>query len=360
MSAPGSPKRIAKKQSLSILSGSTLNQINNQHTDFSKPVKERIISESTGLIKFSLKTTPTDETANKANGLVKTRGPTAFGKPPIMEDNTSSVDTLVEKENNPEPTFTKIPIYIPINKDEIGKKDDESQLLFKLASQQRKVLDLSEQLKQAKENLAQLEQQYKGSVMGDMNSKKPKVAKPEQTDVLSSKMISSPTKVASSLRKSASIININPPKINAQEQIFKTQKQVAETFTQLTTNISSNSFLLKSRSFFETNLNKNIQMGSELFNSIFEKDVKPEADSDTEVSVDEDTHRFDYSLDFDLDRLNKLNFDSKIKGTILEDLEEVESAERGADDASDHQVSRTLSAVSSNTEEDYGGAVTNM
>ena len=360
MSAPASPKRIAKKQSLSILSGSTLNQMNNQHNDLLKPVKERIISESTGLIKFSLKKAPIDGAANRVNDPAKSRGPATFGKPVIMENNSDSVDTLVEKENNPEPAFSKMPIYIPINKDEIPKNDDESQLLFKLASQQRKVLDLSEQLKQAKEDLAHLEQQYKGLAMGEMFPKKINAAKPEQTDVLSSKIITSPTKVASTLRKSASIININPPKINAQEQIFKTQKQVAETFTQLTTNISSNSFLLKSRTFFETNLNKNIQMGNELLNSIFEKDVNSELESDTEVSVDNDTHRFDYSVDFDLDRLNKLNFDSKIKGTILKDLEEVESTDKPLDNGSNQRLSRTLSDVSNTTEEDYGGAVTNM
>lgn len=358
MSAPASPRRIAKKQSLSILSSSTLNQINNQQNDFTKPAKERIISESTGLIKFSLKKTPPEETENGKQESKEAPSTNDFS---TLEDQTAATDVTSEKENLSEQTFSKMPIYIPINNDEQSKSNDDSQeLLFKLASQQRKVLDLTEQLKQAKEELNQLEKMYQTSALGSIFSKTNSVTKVVQSETLSSNMIPSPIKVASTLRKSASRININTPKINAQEQITKTQKQVADTFNQLTANISNNNFLLRSRTFFETNLNKNIQIGSELFNSIFEKDDNAEIESDTEVLVDEDTHNFDYSVDFDLDRLNKLNFSKKIRGTILENLEEVEPVASEKESNINDKLVRTITSISNNSEEDYGGEVTNL
>lgn len=336
MSARSSPKKVGKKQSLSILSSSSLNQLNNQikNNEPMKPAKERIISESTGLIKFSIKKPNTKETENQNN------------KENELQQHPNSQDLKGFKQdgNDIEQCFKKMPIYIPINCDDTNHCETNTQeLLFKLATQQRKVLDLTEQLKQAKDELLEIEKQCKNITPSFQQ---------ENLENISTSM-STPNN-AFSLKKSASLINLNAPKINAQQQISKTQKQMAETFNQLTNNLSSinipnitipsNDFLLKGKNFFETNINKNIQIGSGIFNSIFnnEKRINPE---DENVSVEEENQNYEYSVDFDLDRINK-----KIRGTILQDLDE---------DNSDFRCSKTLSAIS-DLSEDYGGDAISM
>ncbi|KAG0681349.1 hypothetical protein C6P40_000842 [Pichia californica] len=347
MSAPASPKRIAKKQSLSILSGSALNQINNlQNNDQVKSTKNRIISESTGLIKFSIKKLESKDKEEISDDKKNCQN----------DEINEETDVISDEAEN----FDKMPIFIPINCDKNSNTEDDTQeILFKMAAQQRKVLDLTEQLKQAKDELLRLQEQCKTS-----NVTSSIIEATNSSNIVPRSMIPKTTQVASTLRKSTSIMNLNPPKINAQEQILKTQKQVADTLSQITSNISNlnmnisnmnmsnNNFLLKSKSFFETNFNKNIQIGNELINSIFEND-KEENTDDEDVSIEDDTPNFEYSVDFDLDRLTKMNISKKMKGTILEDLDEY-------DEEDDNKLVKKLSNISDESENDYGGDVTNL
>lgn len=337
MSTLSSPSKLAKKQSLSILSSSTLNQLNNnnQNTQHAiKPAKERIISESTGLIKFSLKKPDPENVENiQLNNVDLTRQE--------VENNNAEVKV----DNNDIENFNKLPIHIPINKTDNMKTNAEKNtenLLFEMASKQRKILDLTEQLKQAKEELSILEKQYQDLTYAES---------PELKDYSISSVPSSPS-VVSTLRKSTSIMNltINPPKINT-EQFTKTQKQVTNTINQFTNN--TNAFISKSKTFFESNLNKNIQISNGFLNSIFVKETSAGEFSDNDddtVSLDNVTQGFDFSVDFDLDRLNKLDMNKKINdGRILADLKKV------IEDPEDNRLNRILSSLSESSEEDYGG-----
>lgn len=366
MSTPSSPKKLSKKQSLSILSSSALNQINNTNQEYIKPVKDRVISESTGLIKFSLKKAEAENIDKVPEDTEKiTRINENTEKPFIDID----IDTNDEKENNTSHATHRLPIYVPINKDatETTNQDDQ-ELLFKMAAKQRIILDLTEKLKQAKEDLSELEKQYKDSAVSNIPTNITSNTENKPHDAINTEINVMPVQnsvnnVAFSLKKSASLMNISNSKINAQEQFTKTQKQVTDTFNQFTTNFSNNNFFLKSKTFLESNLSKNIQMGSGLLNSIFEResDDEIEGNSDTEeVSINE-TQNFDYSVDFDLDRLNKINFDKKLKGTILEDLKEVDYDEE-VKDTSIHNTSNKLVKILTNSsdlsEDDYGGHAT--
>lgn len=349
MSATSSPRKLGKKQSLSILSSSSLNQINNQINNESvKPTKERIISESTGLIKFSIKKPETQDTEIQENKENKFQ----------QCSNLYEVKEIKQDGNDSEQGLKKMPIYIPINCDDTTNSEVNTQeLLFRLATQQRKVLDLTEQLHQAKDELSEIEEQCKSITYS--------FQKENSQENATTNMIAS-NKVTFSLKKSTSLINLNTPKINAQQQISKTQKQMAETFNQITNNlsninipninISNNDFLLKGRNFFETNLNKNIQMGSGLFNSIFSNEKKIDSENEDvsikneDVSIENENQNYEYSVDFDLDRLNK-----KIRGTILQDLDE----EDNVDLIQHNKCSKTLSAIS-DISEDYGGDAVNM
>lgn len=330
MSQLSSPRRIAKKQSLSILSSSHLNQLSNIQQE-SIPTKERIISESTGLIKFSLKKKPvSDENKNVA----------------------SLVDQLEEEPNNltssPERTNQGIPIYVPIDsqKNENETKDTQK-ILFQMAAKQRIVMDLEEQLKQAKLELSELEEAYKNIAHND-----PSTVFTSEQELTQKLQTSAPQRLASvanSIRKSTSLINMNlaGPKINT--DIAKTQKQVTETINQLTNNFSKNNFFSKSKNFIETNFQQKVQMGNEILSSIFEK---REA-SDDEISLDDQIQTFDYSVDMDLNRLSKMKVSQKYKKTILQDLEDVdEVCEKHSSN-----LTRILSASSELSESDYGGEV---
>lgn len=338
-------KKITKKQSLSILSSSALNQINNQQHENVKPAKERIISESTGLIKFSIKKPLQKDSSNynKQNNVTTS-----------TIKNPSIVDTTPAKKNMLDSSISNgMPIYIPIDTDSThNTRDDEQELLFKMAAQQRKVLDLTEQLKHANEKLTSLENQYKKFTNNIGTGETTQDAAP---------VFPTATKVTSTLKKSTSLMNINSSKINAQEQIIKTQKQVTDTFNQLSANLANNNFLTKSKTFFEESLSKNIQMGNEIFNSIFEKQNEVESDNSEEILLEEETQHFEYSVDYDIDRLSKVQFNKKLQNTILEDLEEDDEFEFGEISVlNGNKLRTTKSNESEISETDYGGQVANI
>lgn len=352
MSTTTSPKKLVKKQSLSILSSSNINQINNIKQDkYNKPAKERVISETTGLIKFSIKKPDYNEIENLEN--------VPINEGQNTESNGSNSHDIVNAK--------RVPIYVPINKEESMKeKGDAQDLLFQMAAKQRTILDLTEQLRQANEELAQLEQNYRSLAVPELSNINDTL---KTSKAVSSTGRTGAANMASSMKKSTSLMNMNlgAPKVNT-EAFLKTQKQVADTLNQITSNISSTNFFSKGKAFIETNFNKNVQMGSGILNTFFETDKQDvntrghaasnyDSDDDSdETSLDETTQAFDYSVDFDLDRLNKISFNKKLTKTILKDLEEEEEEEESADEISKNtQLTRNISALSELSNEDYGG-----
>ncbi|ODV85181.1 hypothetical protein CANARDRAFT_160149 [[Candida] arabinofermentans NRRL YB-2248] len=158
--------KLKKKQSLSILSGSSMNKLNNhQPSTLEKPIRERIISESTGLIKFALRKT-------------------SFKLPdqPLTTDQNDTKEKHAEEESDQK---QGLPIYIPINFSEETMSsdttavdldiqnlaaqrsvdDETAELLFLLASKQRKAMELKTELATVADELKILENRYK-SLMG--------------------------------------------------------------------------------------------------------------------------------------------------------------------------------------------------
>lgn len=117
------PRIINKRKSYSILS-----PVNQKTFDITTNKNERIISESTGLVKFSL-------SPNKG------------------EDE--------KKYHNTTPTKLKgktgLPVYVPINESVI-EQDESSQeeLMIQFASKQRKLIDLERQVEATKYELAEI------------------------------------------------------------------------------------------------------------------------------------------------------------------------------------------------------------
>lgn len=326
MSATSSPKKLHKKQSLSILSSSHVNQLNNSLDVTSQPRKERIVSESTGLIKFSLQ---------KPNNLADKENVSYH-----IQNSTSAINN--SKTASPERETTCIPIYVPIDESKVEKCIGSTEdILFQMASKQRNILDLEQQLKQANQELADLEKIY--HKLSNNNN--------EIVDIIpDTKPLSTPQRLASvaqTIRKSTSLMNINltAPKIN--EDLAKTQKQMTDTFNQFTNNISKNNFFSKSRSFLESNFQQKVQKGNEILNSIFEKSES----SDNDTSIDGVSEAFDYSVDMDLNRLSSMKVSQKYRKSILDDLEDVDEESEQSHD----ELKRTSTSVSSFSDEDYGG-----
>ncbi|GMG56059.1 unnamed protein product [Ambrosiozyma monospora] len=153
------PRSLVKKQSLSILTNSSLNKLNNIQ-NIEKPIKERIKSESTGLIKFSLKSND-----NNSNNSVK----------------PNSKDVIEKVEDEANNSRLGLPFYIPLDKqDESTNGESETQshvplsvqetkknekLFFELASKQRQVMELKDKLSLAEKELKQLEMKYHEHIM---------------------------------------------------------------------------------------------------------------------------------------------------------------------------------------------------
>lgn len=281
-----SPQRITKKQSLSILSASSVNRINNPIPVDSK--KERIVSESTGLIKFSIK------------------------KP------ANSLECSPEKKHH----TSTIPIFVPIDQNTQDNKPNESDLLFQMAAKQRLIMELKDQLKTAELELDDLEAAYNQQNITDLPRHK--------------------LPIRESIKKSTSILNFQQGTPTAQS-LNKTQTQISKGFNQLTTNIQTtgNGLFSKGKELW----GGRIQLGQEMISQMFENN-SPEVDSSDNSLIDD--NQFDYSVDFDIDHLNNLNVEKKLKGTLLQQLQEEDE-----DDSFDEDL-----RLSSDDEHDYGGHAT--
>lgn len=288
-----SPQKVVKKPSLSILSSSNVNRINNSVPIDQK--KERIVSESTGLIKFSIK------------------------KPTKVEEST-------EKNKH----TSTIPIFVPIDQDTPGTKPNEKDLLFQMASKQRLIMELKEQLKTAELELSELETKY--------NKEQNIPLTPQRKQ-----------QIKESIKKSTSILNFQQGKPSA-VQLNKTQTQISKGFNQFTNNMQTtgNGLLSKGKEIWGSRIKKDIQFGQEFISQMFENN-SPEVESD-DSSLIEDT-QFDYSVDFDMNHLNNINVENKLKGTLLQQLQE---EEEGKEEESFDDVLR----LSSDDENDYGGHAT--
>ncbi|KAG7833399.1 hypothetical protein KL942_003503 [Ogataea angusta] len=189
--------QLRKKQSLSILSGSHLNQLSGAASVGSdRPVKERVISESTGLIKFALR-----QSSDKHNP-----------------------DDDADKQG--------LPIYIPIEenvRETDGRTEELNTLMFQLASKQRKALELRDELESVESEVRNLEQQCR-NLMDIPGERK--------------------------LAKKQSIINFAPRSEKLGQEPYTQLTKTLNTFTNnLSSNIHANELLNKGKTFIE-NLNK--------------------------------------------------------------------------------------------------------
>lgn len=280
---PMSPQKINKKQSLSILSASHVNCLNNTPAQDLK--KERIVSESTGLIKFSI-------------------------KKPTAEDSPE------RKQHAP-----TIPIFVPIDQDTVDAKPTENDLLFQMAAKQRQIMELKDQLKLAEQELSALEDQYNSQNIPTTPTRKQPISE--------------------TIKKSTSILNFQ----QSPQTLSKTQTQISRGLSQLSSNFqsTSNGLLSKGRELWGTRIKKDIQLGQEMLSQMFDNNSSAH-DSDDSSLIDD--KQFEYSVDFDLDHLNNLNVESKLKGTLLQQLQE-----------EDEEFDEDL-RLSSDDEHDYGGHAT--
>ncbi|ESW96008.1 hypothetical protein KL918_003569 [Ogataea parapolymorpha] len=189
--------QLRKKQSLSILSGSHLNQLNGATIVGSdRPLKERVISESTGLIKFALR----------------------------QSSDKHSPDDEADKQG--------LPIYIPIEenvKEAHGRTEELNTLMFQLASKQRKALELREELESVESEVRNLELECR-KLMDIPEERK--------------------------LAKKQSIINFAPRTEKLNQEPYTQLTKTLNTFTSnFSSNINANDLLNKGKSFIE-NLNK--------------------------------------------------------------------------------------------------------
>jgi len=242
-SPTSSPRKfLSKKPSLSILSGSNINELNNVRNNFpEKPIKERVVSESTGLIKLSLD----------------------------RKYRFNHINT--QKENIPQPQHKGLPIYIPVRKssegtsntynnkeiprthnkaenseERIAEQPDKT-LLFRLASKQRTVLDLKEKLQATEKELQDLEIQYKKCLNPKPNP---------DTDVSSNH---NPAKNASIMQftanigKKASKLNFKMKDIN--QSASKQGPNLLEGLNKISENMSKNDFFRKGKTIL-SNMNR--------------------------------------------------------------------------------------------------------
>ncbi|KAH3663874.1 hypothetical protein OGAPHI_005277 [Ogataea philodendri] len=197
--------QLRKKQSLSILSGSLLNQVNGQVPAVvaDKPAKDRVFSESTGLIKFSLR--------------------------------QGSEETDVEPKEDEK---QGLPIYIPIEEneellDETEKQTELNEVMFQLAAKQRRSLELKEELLKVDADIRDLESRCRKLTQRQQNRAPKKPAKKQ------------------------SIMNFaaRPDKLAAQEPIAQFSKTINTFTNNLSNNIQTNDLLNRGKAFIE-NLNK--------------------------------------------------------------------------------------------------------
>ncbi|KAG7900660.1 hypothetical protein KL935_002593 [Ogataea polymorpha] len=189
--------QLRKKQSLSILSGSHLNQLSGATIVGSdRPLKERVISESTGLIKFALR----------------------------QSSDKHSPDDEADKQG--------LPIYIPIeeNVKEAHERTEElNTLMFQLASKQRKALELRDELESVESEVRNLE-------------------------LACRKLMDIPEE--RKLAKKQSIMKFAPRTEKLNQEPYTQLTKTLNTFTSnLSSNINANELLNKGKTFIES-LNK--------------------------------------------------------------------------------------------------------
>ncbi|VEU23861.1 DEKNAAC104819 [Brettanomyces naardenensis] len=256
-------KKLNKKPSLSILSGSSINKLNNAETAYpQKPMKERIISESTGLIKFSLrKPSGSGLELEKAQLLEKEnlqRNSEKQGLPiyiPVERNHEQSEVpriSYIEEEEEQEEAEKEVINHSSARLTEHEMNEANQGLLFKLASKQRRVLDLKEELAEMERELESLEVQYKDNVLPQSPSRRKEKnveerREPEVTKTLGKKP--SILEFASTIGKKGSIMNFGE---REGQNITRSLNMITESISH---NITSNPFLNKGKTML-TNFSK--------------------------------------------------------------------------------------------------------
>lgn len=116
------PKRINKRKSYSILS-----PVNQRTLDITTNKHDRIISESTGLVKFSLSPNKREDITKISSGPTKSRGKSG------------------------------LPVYVPINETVTETSEaTQEELMIQYAAKQRKLIDLEKQVETTKFELAEI------------------------------------------------------------------------------------------------------------------------------------------------------------------------------------------------------------
>lgn len=353
---------ITKKPSLSILSGSSINKLNNlQRVSPEKPLKERVVSKSTGLIKFSLgKTKNNDENLRVGKSIDSTRQ----GLPIYIPIND-------EKKPNPKANKTK-----HTRKQHITKKqslDEETgtqDLFFKLASKQRKLLDLKEELFETEKEFRDLEIEYKKNVADsdahELHTMKSSISKKPSILQLTSKI----GKKASQLNLATNDITDNISKNLAKNKFFSKGKSLfanmnrenekwINTQTQNFKEKISRSQLsgpnvliqdIRSKMKQEDGVKAKLNC---ILSTIMENQPKDESfneDESADESVDDYSQLLDYDMPKELKIMNDKNFEQKIRGTILRDEDKPRQPE-----AYNRDEMRCEFPSDSEEEEDYGG-----
>lgn len=141
-------KSLRTKKSLTVISA---NEIARRSivNEVSKPIKQRVISESTGLVKFSLTNGPVENPFEQQ----KQASPRKSGLPIHLQ-----VDSPVRKT---EKEHMVSPFLSPLHNKNNQEVTPEEKLLFTYAKKQREVMELRSRLEFAEKELRDLESQLK-------------------------------------------------------------------------------------------------------------------------------------------------------------------------------------------------------
>lgn len=377
-----SPRKfLSKKPSLSILSGSNINKLNNMGNNLSgKPIKERVVSKSTGLIKLSLdrKYLPNSSITQKENPRAERKGLPIYIPVRKSSENLNILNSKKAKASQ-----------IERNTQHELTDEQSKSLLFRLASKQRTVLDLKEKLQITEKELQDLELQYRMCFDTHVNSGID--IQNDNNPMKKPSMI----RLKANLEKKASKFNFI---VNDGDTVVDNSKQnIIDGLNKISENMSKNELFIKGKTILN-NMNRENEkwinqkrkelvkrlQGSSLLNQkgildtvrdrivykkpktkisqIFEavieganKQRKEDTSDFGEDGLDEIPAYLDYDMPTELKRAEERSFRKKIKGTIMYN-EESAKFKRTPRLPRRHYLCE-FPSDSENEEEDYGGEV---
>ncbi len=345
-----------------------------------KPIKERVVSKSTGLIKLSLdrKYLPNSSIPQKENPQAERKGLPIYIPVRKSSENLNILNSKKAKashiERNTQHELT----------DEQGKS-----LLFRLASKQRTVLDLKEKLQITEKELQNLELQYRMCFDTHVNS-----GVHIQND-------NNPMKKPSMIRLKANLerkaSKFNFMANDGDTAVFNSKQNIMDGLNKISENMSKNELFIKGKTILN-NMNrenekwinqkrkelvKRLQGSSllkqkgildtvrdqiedkkpktkisQIFGAVIEganKQRKEDTSDFGEDGLDEIPAYLDYDMPTELKRAEERSFRNKIKGTIMYN-EESAKFKRTPRLPRRHYLCE-FPSDSENEEEDYAGEV---